>query len=261
MSNGLEEPFFKTFLDSIASSEQSLLLMDFDGTIAPYRVDPMKSRPWTGMLRLIRNIEKSGRTRIIVITGRPACEAEQRLGLHPHPEIWGLHGAERLYRNGRIELPRLSSADLSALGAAMRDLQSADLRLRIEAKANAMAVHWRGRPPGAIQVARARVVDILSRYTTEGHLSLMEFDGGIELRTGRRKGDAIRQLLTEIGTNAPVAYLGDDTTDEDGFRAIRGRGVGILARHRWHSSEAWFWLPPPKQLRAFLREWLHAVRS
>ena len=45
------------------------------------------------------------------------------------------------------------------------------------------------------------------------------------------KGKAVLYLLDALGLNrhdiVPV-YLGDDLTDEDAFRALRGRGVGIF---------------------------------
>ena len=46
-------------------------------------------------------------------------------------------------------------------------------------------------------------------------MELLEFDGGIEMRMpGLDKGDAVRTILDEIGPEVPVAYLGDDLTDE-----------------------------------------------
>ena len=41
----------------------------------------------------------------------------------------------------------------------------------------------------------------------------------------RNKGDAMRTILAEMDADAPVAYLGDDQSDEDAFRALQGRGL------------------------------------
>jgi trehalose-6-phosphatase len=62
-------------------------------------------------------------------------------------------------------------------------------------------------------------------------MELLEFDGGIEMRMpGRDKGDAVRTILDEIGPEAPVAYLGDDATDERAFLALGTRGLSVLVR-------------------------------
>jgi trehalose-6-phosphatase len=53
----------------------------------------------------------------------------------------------------------------------------------------------------------------------------------------------------------PIAFLGDDLTDEDAFQVLRGRGLTILVRadHRETMAEAW--LKPPAELIDFLERW------
>ena len=80
------------------------MLLDFDGTLARFRVDRFKARPWAGVRELLGCIQEQGRTRMAVVTGRPAAEIAPLLGLEPPLEVWGLHGAERLYPDGRREL-------------------------------------------------------------------------------------------------------------------------------------------------------------
>jgi trehalose-6-phosphatase len=84
---------------------------------------------------------------------------------------------------------------------------------------------------------------------------MLLFDGGVELRAGRNKGDAVLQLLTELPGDSPVAYLGDDSTDEDAFQALGARGLGVLVRQQWAPSSAQLWLRPPTELRNFLAAW------
>ncbi|RPJ43124.1 MAG: hypothetical protein EHM19_09270 [Candidatus Latescibacterota bacterium] len=91
-------------------------------------------------------------------------------------------------------------------------------------------------------------------------LELRSFDGGIELLgRGRDKGSAVRTVLAEEGADAAVAYLGDDLTDEDAFRALAGRGLRALVRAELRPSEADVWIRPPGELLAFLDRWLRAA--
>ena len=54
---------------------------------------------------------------------------------------------------------------------------------------------------------------------------LEEFDGGVEIRMAdRTKADAVRAIPREMDVGAPVAYLGDDQSDEGAFCALRNRG-------------------------------------
>ena len=100
------EAFFRAF----AGAPTPLLLLDYDGTLAGFRVDRFKARPWAGVRELLTRIQRQGRTRMAVITGRPAGEIAPLLGLDPPLEVWGLHGAERLYPDGRRELEEAAPA-------------------------------------------------------------------------------------------------------------------------------------------------------
>jgi trehalose-6-phosphatase len=53
-----------------------------------------------------------------------------------------------------------------------------------------------------------------------------------------------------------AAYLGDDLTDEDAFKAIKGKGIGVLVRSELRPTAADIWLTPPKDLLEFLSVWL-----
>ena len=90
----------RTFFDSFACNVTPFLLLDYDGTLAPFRVDRFQARPWAGVRELLTRIQQQGRTRMAIISVRAAREIEPLLGMDPPLEVWGLHGAERLFPNG-----------------------------------------------------------------------------------------------------------------------------------------------------------------
>jgi len=92
------------------------------------------------------------------------------------------------------------------------------------------------------------------------HLILQEFDGGVEIQVqGCNKGEAVRTILAEMEAETPVAYLGDDQTDEEAFRALAGRGLGVLVSPVRRETAADIWLRPPAALIEFLLGWLDAT--
>ena len=99
----------KEFFGAFAGGVTPFLLLDYDGTLAPFRVDRFHAWPWAGVRELLARIEWQRRTHIAVITGRTADEIVPLLGIDPPPEIWGLHGAERLFPDGRRELQQAPS--------------------------------------------------------------------------------------------------------------------------------------------------------
>jgi len=249
------------FFKRLSAAEQSALLLDFDGTLAPFRVDPATVRPWAGVRALLDRIRSQGRTRVVLISGRPARQVARQLGLANPIEIWGLHGAERLLPNGNVEKENLRDSQLDALRAARQCVRQAGMDLRLEEKWNAVVVHWRGKSPRLAELARTRTMEVLSPFSETPGMALLTFDGGMELRAGRNKGGAVRLLLRSLPSHAPVAYLGDDTTDEDAFEALGARGLSILVRRTARPTAAQLWLKPPVELRTFFRSWLGALSA
>jgi trehalose-phosphatase len=254
-SEKLDE-FFHTF----TGAARPALLVDYDGTLAPFRVDRFKAWPWAGVRELLTRIQNQGRTRIVVVTGRPAAEIAPLLGVQPTPEVWGLHGAERLHAGGRRELEKMSPETRAKLDALCAQLRGDPLGGLIEEKANAATMHWRGAPPGKAKAIEKRTRALFEPLAQMDGLTLLEFEAGLELRAGRDKGEAVRMLLEEAGDwkSHPTAYLGDDLTDEAAFRAVKGHGLGVLVRRQRRSTSADVWLRPPEELKDFLKQWLRA---
>lgn len=253
------------FFGRFAGAAASLLLLDFDGTLAPFRVDRFKARPWSGVRGLLNRIQKQKKTRIVMISGRPAEEIGPLLDLETPPEIWGLHGAERLYPDGRRVLETIPAELRARLDELSAQLCQDSFGGLLEEKPNAVVMHWRGAAPEKARQIEMRTRELFEPLTLIDGLNLLEFEAGLELRAGRNKGGAVKAILAEVNAGAPVrlptAYLGDDLTDEIAFAALKGRGLGVLVRREWRETVADIWLKPPEQLREFLRLWFGSLEK
>jgi len=196
----------------------------------------------------------------VIVTGRPAAEILPLLGVEPSPEVWGLHGAERMHADGRRELEQIPPAICAQFGSLSAQLRRDVPGGLIEEKPNAVVMHWRGISAGKARLIEKQTRSLFEPLAGKDGLSLLEFSEGLELRFGRDKGDVVRLLLDEAanGHPHPAAYLGDDLTDEVAFCAIKGRGIGALVRRKRRASAADVWLRPPEGLRGFLIRWLWA---
>jgi trehalose-phosphatase len=250
------------FMNAVAQSPVSALLLDYDGILAPFCLNRQQALPYPGMSALLQEIIGNGRTRVAIITGRNAREVIPLLAVHPSPEIWGCHGLERLRPDGTYDAPHVGEPVLRALADADRWLRHQGLHNRAEFKTGAVAIHWRGLDEAAAAETRDQVLLGWSPIAQSTPMELLEFDGGIEIRMpGRDKGDAVRTILDEVGPEVPVAYLGDDLTDERAFLALGGRGLSVLVRPEWRPTAAALWIRPPEALREFLTRWLQACRE
>ncbi len=246
------------FFARLCYEPQRTLLLDYDGTIAPFSVQRNRAFPYPTVPELLDCIMSTCRTRVVLISGRAAREIPPLLGLNPHPEIWGTYGIERLYADGRYQLANISEDVQHALDEADAWLQEEGLERLIECKPGAIAVHWRGLDPQQVEEVRSKAYRRMSPFAFQSKLLLAEFDGGLELRIrSRGKGDAVRNIVAEAGAG-PVAYLGDDSTDEDAFRALHGLGLTVLVRPTYRFTAAQMWLRPPGELVQFLTDWVRA---
>jgi trehalose 6-phosphate phosphatase len=249
---------YETFIQRLMFVSSRVLLLDYDGTLAPFHFDRSQAFPYSEVPGLLLQIIQQG-TRVVLVSGRRAADLVLLCGLDPHPEIWGSHGLERLLPDGSYEVAPLPLEQLTGLELAAKSLRSHDLESRIEEKPGGIAVHWRGLSHTDAKKIRNQVMQLWAPLLADCGLTLLKFDGGLELRTpSKNKGDAVRTILSETGSSAAIAYLGDDQTDEDAFRALKGKGLSLLVRAESRLTAADVWLRPPEELLGFLKEWLRA---
>lgn len=249
------------FLAQLAAARSAALLLDYDGTLAPFCVERDRATPYPGVPRLLQEIMKKGSTRVVMVTGRPAGEVVRLLGVYPYPEVWGAYGLQRLRTDGTCEMSVVNSDAQQALTGASAWLEQLGLRHLAEVKPGSVALHWRGLPESTAAELRSKVLLLWMPLSFRFDLALLEFDGGLELRVAdKSKTDAVHTIRAEMGDDAAIAYLGDDQTDEEAFTALPPSGLAVLVRPEWRHTAAHLWLRPPEQLLDFLSQWLRARR-
>ena len=220
-------------LAAIAASLPRPLLvgLDVDGVLAPIVAHAADAALLPGMLDAVG--ELAARTPVAVVSGR-TVEDLGRFGFPDHVEIFGLHGMERraertveLAEHEAVRLERL--VDLAA-DAASRAGDGA----WVEVKPASVVLHVReahpDHGPRTAEELRRQAEDVTGAHVLPGH-------GVVELLTrATSKAMAIAELRSELGV-ASVAFLGDDRTDEEVFRALGDRdcsirvGLGETAAH------------------------------
>lgn len=249
------------FIASARDARSRVLMLDYDGTLAPFCIKPDEALPYAGVLPLLDAIQEAGHTRLVVVSGRWAKDLVPLLGLKRMPEIWGSHGWERLDEHGDYSVAPINDKALEALVMADEWVPQVEkIGARCERKPAGVAFHWRGL--GNKQISKIR--NALSENWNEidqTNLRWHDFDGGIELRPiGWDKGKVVKTLIAETSTDAVFAYLGDDLTDESAFKAMNDRGVAVLVRPKLRPTTADLWLKPPEEVKEFLTLW-HAVAT
>lgn len=190
--------------------EKPLLLLDYDGTLAPIVDDPSAAVPHPSIPAILERLAAD--VPLYVITGRD-LETLSRLLPISVPAI-GLHGAQEGILKESNSL-RVSDAEAEAL-ADMKTSAPEIPGVVVEEKGPAFAVHYRhaDNEEEAIATLQAWAA------TAPADLSAVWGKKVVELRAATHsKGTAVAVLAEEHPDRTPV-YLGDDTTDEDAFIAL-----------------------------------------
>ena len=236
-----------------------LLLMDFDGTLADFSVDPAAvSLPETRQV-LLQTLAKRADMSAGVVSGRRITDLRQRLPGAPSMFFAGLHGLE-------IEGPDLRFVHHSvalaapAISILAKELQRAVKSLPgvfIEDKTLSLALHTRGASKADQLHARTRFNALAEPFLDDGTLRVQPGDHVLELlpNIDWGKGDAVRAIVRHVeaqsGETAWPVYIGDDSTDEDAFEAIGSTGLTIAVRKR--PSGASYAVDDPSAVEGFLK--------
>jgi trehalose 6-phosphate phosphatase len=205
-------------LAGLATRRPLLLASDYDGVLAPLVGDPSAAVPLEGVAEVLGRLAAVPGVTVALVSGRGVDDLRTTSGFEG-PYRWiGSHGAE--FDGPLVE-------ELASRRDAVRDqlapVVAGTAGARLEVKPASVAVHVR-------QVAdRATGSALLEHVGSLVDPSLTKKPGKdvLELAvTDADKGSALRRLREELGA-AGALYLGDDRTDEDGFRALEPDDVTV----------------------------------
>lgn len=212
-----------------------VLLLDFDGTVAEFHPDPAAPELSIERFDLLSTISRQPGLSLGIVSGRRLDDLRARTRLPNHVYHAGLHGLEVEVDGSRTTHPDLAAAikKMEGLPECLQRLVLEYPEVYIEDKGASVAVHTRRMPKESYERVFARADILAVPWIAENLVRRLEGNAVVEYlpNIAGHKGDATRWIVADVETKfakpAWVAYIGDDITDEDAFRAIE-HGIGIL---------------------------------
>src|SRR2546430_12754635 len=207
------------------------VFLDYDGTLTPIRDRPQDAVMAGKMGESGRGVAE--RVPVVVVSGRDRQVVQELMGLD-NLIVAGDHGFDIWSPTG-VSIQREEGASLEGLlreveaklHAALANMPGALL----EPKKRSVAAHFRLVPQEQRPRVKKIVDAILSEHPQELKVTPGKMVFEIQPKLDWDKGKAVLYLLKALDLDrddvVPV-YLGDDITDEDAFRALAGRGIGIF---------------------------------
>jgi trehalose-phosphatase len=240
--------------DIAGGNRRLAVFLDYDGTLTPIVSHPEKALLSDSMRQALQALAMHAS--VAILSGRDLDDVRER-GDIATITYGGSHGFDIAGPRGLLKqvatqfLPKLDMVE-EELGKQLAEIAGA----RVERKRFSIAAHYRNVNESDTPKVERAVSEVAAR-----HRELRKMDGKkvYELLPDIDwdKGKAVLWLLETLGLERakvrPI-YIGDDRTDEDAFRALGQRGVGILVGEQPRPTSANYSLKDPTEVERFLRE-------
>jgi len=242
------------------ANKNIILFLDYDGTLTAIAPSPSEAVLSEENKELIEQLAKIPLFQVVIISGRSLQDIKQMVGIDGVIYI-GNHGWEIDGSSMHFEslIPVQFSSMLSRIKYELIT-QLADIPgAFVEDKGMTLSVHYRMVGKNKEALVR-RIFDyICLPYSKQNMIKVYEGKKVLELRPPVEwdKGKAAlwllrkQEILKGKSKVLPI-YLGDDTTDEDAFRALKNKGITVFVGKPKNSTAQYF-LAGPQEVTDFLK--------
>jgi trehalose 6-phosphate synthase/phosphatase len=203
------------------------ILLDYDGTLAPFTKVPSQAAPDKRLLDFLQRLTEDDRNEVAIISGRDSDTLQKWLG-HLNLTFVSEHGVFIKYKNKDWESQTSVSPEWKEQIRPM--LESYVTRCAgslIEEKQNTLSWHYRNTHPGLGFVRSRELLNNLLQLTANTPVHVIDGNKVLEVRlTGVDKGITALKLLNYFKPDFTIC-IGDDTTDEDMFKALEKHAYTI----------------------------------
>jgi trehalose 6-phosphate phosphatase len=230
--------------------------LDLDGTLLDLAATPEAVGIGQAEKTLLLHLAEAAGGALALISGRSLARIDELFAPLVLPAA-GQHGVERRDARGKRHRHRFAVKALAPAAGGIRSFAARHRGLVFEDKGASVALHYRLAP----QLAEAAHAAVREAAGPLG--DAVEVQGGkmvVELKpAGCDKGSAIAAFMQEppFAERLPV-FLGDDITDEYGFRVVNRLGGHTVKVGEGPSAARWR-LADPTAARAWLGEWIAFV--
>lgn len=217
----LTDEDFQTMLEDFTSADKRLILLDYDGTLMPFKNDPLDCAPDKRLEYLLTELAAIPKNNLIVISGRKADTLGQWLG-HLNLSLVAEHGIWAKSPGQDWELnPALMAADWKDEA---RDIINFYVDRTpgsfLEEKRHSLVWHYRKVEKGLGELRSSELNSRLKHFMQLKDLQVLHGNHVVEVKPHAvNKGKVALARFHETQPEFTIA-MGDDKTDEDIFESL-----------------------------------------
>ncbi len=247
----------------IRRARDLFLFLDYDGTLTPIVSRPELALCPSEVKTNLERLRDLPGVHIAIVSGRFLEDVRKKVGVSGIIYI-GNHGLEIENPAGRYKkiLVPGRKKELKRITQNLQNSLKEIPGILFEEKGPILSVHYRNVPRESsaqvCQAVKAELQQWKNHWRTAPGKMVLE----IRPKTDFNKGTAVRELMKIFPSPELFSiYLGDDQTDEDAFRVMKGRGISVYVGPGASRSEADFFLENPKEVQEFLFQCQEARRA
>ncbi len=228
--NKVPPPLPAGLLARRAARAPVLLCLDYDGTLAEFAADPARAFPAASVRDALMRLAAADRIAVAIVTGRRIADVRSLIGIDAGITYAGIHGLEFADENGvvRTEPSALSAvAQLDHVRKWLATNAPHGEGFWIEDKRCAVGLHYRLAKPAHAMVLCRRFREFVAQHAPDLRLLPLNRIDEVMPR-GAGKALAVAALMLRFPPPHVPIYFGDDVTDEEAFRELGAKGIGIL---------------------------------
>ncbi|MDP2954244.1 MAG: trehalose-phosphatase, partial [Chloroflexota bacterium] len=234
---------------------------DYDGTLTPIVSRPEDAHFPEKTRELLRSLARHRLFLVGVISGRALSDLKQRVGIGGIIYA-GNHGLE--IEGPGISLVNPLAEEMRPVFHLMHQVLSKALStvrgVIVEDKGLTLSVHYRMVPDDSSDQVKSIFERVVATARSLGRVRVTSGKKVYEIRPAVDwdKGKAIALLLDRYGRRKATeellaVFMGDDLTDEDGFKVVNSQeGISIFVGEEPQSSAAQYYLKSPLEVEGFL---------
>ena len=241
-------------VEKYKNSKSRLFLLDYDGTLIPFRENPDECVPDKELIDILKKLSKDERNDVVIISGRDRNSLDRffkKLKIYLVAE----HGAMIRDKKGEwYEIEPLSTEWKDKVREILEMFVSRTPGSFIEEKEFSIAWHYRKVDPELASIRVYELKHILLNLIINLNLDILEGNKVIEIKnSGINKGRAATHFITKRNYDFIIA-MGDDVTDEDMFKSLPKNAYTI--RIGFEISSAKYNLYSYRDARNLLKEFI-----
>lgn len=210
------------------------LFLDYDGTLAPLAAVPEEAVLPPQTKRALLELSRYPGCKIAIVSGRALDDVKRLVGLenvfYVGDHGFRIRGPEVAFD---VDVPEKAREAIRHLASVLRAHLAGFPGIYLQPKDLTLSCHYRLARREDLGKIKNIFEEAVRPFVVDGSIRVFEGKEVFEIRpvVDWDKGKAVLWLLENTAFRDPrptiPVYIGDDTTDEDAFRALAGRGLAI----------------------------------